>query len=309
MKPWASTLCVLALAVTTATAAAIQVWPTPKQVELHGDGKLALLTLGENQMFSVEMSSRGLATSVYLQAAVKRYQEIMRKKLGGADSDGFDGGSDVSKRDMGTPIARLQLFLNNDDALDEKLSRHTSYRYIVSVADGRAQAHAETIYGLMYALETLVQLAVPVQSKGQLSLALPHHDFTISDAPDYQWRGLMLDAGRRFFPPPLVENLMDTMAANKLNVLHLHASDHCRFGVESKLYPNLTQSLTGDYGGFYTQEDVKSLIEYGKARGIRIVPEFDIPGHSRGFRPLKSNGVEFCTDDESQSQLYGSDST
>ena len=61
---------------------------------------------------------------------------------------------------------------------------------------------------------------------------------SISDEPRFAHRGLMIDTGRRFFPVPLVENLLDTMAAIKLNVLHLHASDFCRWSVESKLYPN-----------------------------------------------------------------------
>ena len=69
----------------------------------------------------------------------------------------------------------------------------------------------------------------------------------------------MVDAGRRFFPMDTLIDLMTTMSANKLNVLHLHASDFCRFGVESKLFPNLTASLTGVKGGFYTQEDIKTL--------------------------------------------------
>ena len=101
-----------------------------------------------------------------------------------------------------------------------------------------------------------------------------HDTVSIADAPSFAWRGLMLDAGRRFFPVGAVLNLMDTMLAAKLNVLHLHASDECRFGVESKLYPNLTASLSGAFGGFYTQVDIKALIAEGGSRGIRVVPEF-----------------------------------
>lgn len=151
--------------------------------------------------------------------------------------------------------------------------------------------------------------------------------FCNAQEPEYTWRGLMIDSGRRFFPVPLVKNLMDTMAANKMNVLHLHASDHCRFGVESKNYPKLHTALTGIHKGYYTQEDVKDMIAYGKkngalripqtylstvvvsqasvwvrsfrylccAAGIRVVPEFDIPGHSRGFLPLECSSDD--TDD------------
>ena len=84
----------------------------------------------------------------------------------------------------------------------------------------------------------------------------------------------MIDSGRRFFPMDLVKNLMDTMAANKMNVLHLHASDMCRFGVESKLYPALHTKMTAPAEHFYSQDDIKDMIKYGKKNGIRVVPEF-----------------------------------
>ena len=63
-----------------------------------------------------------------------------------------------------------------------------------------------------------------------------------------------------------------------MNVLHLHASDMCRFGVESKTFPELTAALTGIHAGFYTQQDIKDMIAYGTKLGIRVVPEFDMPG-------------------------------
>lgn len=74
--------------------------------------------------------------------------------------------------------------------------------------------------------------------------------------------------------------------------------------MESKLYPNLTAALTGIRGGFYTQDDVREMIAFGKSNGIRVVPEFDLPGHSRGYLPIEGQ-VEFCTDLPDRSQLYG----
>ena len=153
----------------------------------------------------------------------------------------------------------------------------------------------------MYGMESLVQLADHVTG------VLPHSTVTLTDTAQYNWRGLMIDSGRRFFPVDLVKNLLDTMAAVKMNVLHLHASDMCRFGVESKLHPELTESLTGIKAGYYSQDDIAELEAYANSKGIRLVPEFDVPGHSRGFRPIQ--GIDFCTTDDSQSQLYGSNAT
>ena len=68
------------------------------------------------------------------------------------------------------------------------------------------------------------------------------------------------------------------MAAVKLNVLHFHLSDQCRFAVQSRLFPQLTAKLTGIQAGHYTQDEVKELVQYAKDRGIRVIPEFDLPG-------------------------------
>ncbi len=124
---------------------------------------------------------------------------------------------------------------------------------------------------------------------------------TISDAPRYAWRGLMIDVSRHFLAIADLETMIDAMALHKLNVLHLHLTDDQGWRVEIKGYPRLTevggfraQSLIGqmqgtdpaDYrfdgerhGGFYTQDQLRGLVEYARHRGVMIVPEIDLPGH------------------------------
>jgi hexosaminidase len=155
----------------------------------------------------------------------------------------------------------------------------------------------------MRGLETFSQL-VTMNSQKQYGVAgVP---VSIKDKPTYSHRGLMIDSGRRFVPLVTVKKIMDGMVASKLNVLHLHASDHCRFAVESKLYPALTAGLVGDQAGFYTQDDVKAMVSYAGDRMIRVVPEFDFPGHSKGLAPLgKTGDLKFCTPvSQNASQLY-----
>ena len=180
-------------------------------------------------------------------------------------------------------------------------SRRTCYNYTLAIRGSppTAEIASCSVFGAAYALEGLTQLLA--QGGGT---QLPHDTISVRDAPAYNWRGLMIDTGRRFFPMPLVKNLLDTMAAVKLNVLHLHASDHCRFAVESKVYPNLTASLMGIHAGHYTQADIAEMISYAADRGVRVVPEFDVPGHARGLLPLEAEGVRFCTSDPHRSQLY-----
>ena len=118
-------------------------------------------------------------------------------------------------------LSTLDLVLNGNHS-QQHPSLETDYSYQIIVKNNRATASAASEYGLMYALESFTQL---IEETG----TLPGNNIHINDAPAYKWRGLMIDTGRRFVPLSTVLNLLDTMAAVKLNVLHLHASDMCRF--------------------------------------------------------------------------------
>jgi hexosaminidase len=113
----------------------------------------------------------------------------------------------------------------------------------------------------------------------------------IEDHPRFPWRGLMLDSARHWMPLEVVKRNLDAMAAVKLNVFHWHLSDDQGFRVESKRFPKLHQE--GSDGLFYTQEEIRGVVAYARDRGIRVVPEFDIPGHTTawlvGYPELGSN--------------------
>jgi len=202
----------------------------------------------------------------------------------------------------GSSSPLLGAYLNVSSS-SETLSASTdvSYTLDASPTSDYVTIASKTVFGAMMGLTSLRQL---VARGGGFSV--PHDELHISDAPDWPHRGIMIDSGRRFFPVPLVKNLIDTMSLLKMSLLHLHVSDECRFGIESKLFPNLTSRLVGDYGGFYTQDDIRALVAYGLARGIRIMLEMDIPGHSRGLLPLAGYGAVFCDPtDATCSQMYG----
>jgi hexosaminidase len=126
--------------------------------------------------------------------------------------------------------------------------------------------------GILHGLETVLQL---VESDPQ-GWVLPQ--VRIDDARRFAWRGLMIDVSRHFMPLDAIKRNVDGMAAVKLNVLHLHLSDDEGFRVESKRCPRLTR-LASD-GLFYTQAQMRELIAYARDRGVRVVPEFDVPGHA-----------------------------
>jgi hexosaminidase len=103
----------------------------------------------------------------------------------------------------------------------------------------------------------------------------------IEDAPRFPWRGLMLDVSRHWMPMEVVLRNLDAMAAVKLNVFHWHLSDDQGFRVESRRFPRLQQ--LGSDGHFYTQDEVRRVVEYARDRGIRVIPEFDMPGHTTSW--------------------------
>eukprot|EP00911_Craspedida_sp_UC1_P002689 UC1_evm1s1975 len=296
------------LALSSATSAiSSPVWPPPQSMQQNGPPRAL------SPDFRVKSVGR---KSMRLSAAISRHiqlvKELQRQKLQQLQQQQQQhthGRGDEQTELRVQPIDTLVIQLASTD---ETLHVGTVYNYTLryNTSSSTAMVTAHGVYGAMYALETFSQLllvndtaARPSNGDGDDMLRLVASAVEIIDGPQYAWRGLMIDSGRRFFPVDLVKNLIDTMAANKLNVLHLHASDHCRFGVESKKYPQLTSSLTGVLGGFYTQTDVAEMIAYAKDRGVRVVPEFDIPGHSRGFLPLEGE-LKFCTDSATRSQLY-----
>jgi hexosaminidase len=104
---------------------------------------------------------------------------------------------------------------------------------------------------------------------------------TIDDQPRFPWRGLMIDVGRHFMPVPVIERNLDGMEAVKLNVFHWHLSENQGFRAESKKFPLLQEK--GSDGLYYTQDQIRQVIQYARDRGIRVVPEFDMPCHTTSW--------------------------
>jgi hexosaminidase len=147
--------------------------------------------------------------------------------------------------------------------------------YTLEVTSSGAKLHANTSLGTLRGLQTFLQL-VNITKDGFAATAV-----TIQDQPRFPWRGLMIDVSRHFIPMEVVKRNVDGMEAVKLNVLHWHLSDNEGFRVESKKFPKLQGD--GSDGLYYTQEEIRDLIAYARDRGIRVVPEFDMPGHSTAW--------------------------
>lgn len=155
----------------------------------------------------------------------------------------------------------------------QALGEDESYR--LDISNSGAQLNAPTTLGVMRGLQTFLQL---VQTAGA-GFAVPV--VSIEDSPRFPWRGLMIDVGRHFIPLDVLKRNLDGMAAVKLNVFHWHLSENQGFRVESKKFPKL-QGMGSD-GLYYTQDEVRGVISYARERGIRVVPEFDMPGHATAW--------------------------
>lgn len=210
--------------------------------------------------------SFGQTHDARLEAAVKRAIIRLDRTCGG----------DVlrSTVDHPTPVhASLEINVAGGGEPVQTLAEDESYRLVITPEAGTLTAANDV--GAMHGLETLLQLATDEHG------ACVFPAVTISDTPRFRWRGLMLDTSRHFEPLHVIERTLDGMAAAKLNVFHWHLSDEQGFRAEIKRFPKLTQ--VSSEGEFYTQDGMREIVAYARSRGIRVVPEFDMPGHATSW--------------------------
>ena len=155
--------------------------------------------------------------------------------------------------------------------------------YELTVDENQIKIVANKPAGIFYGIQTLRQIIADKNDNA------PRDEWeiatgTITDHPEYKWRGSMLDVARHFFKVEDVKRYIDLLSYYKLNILHLHLSDDQGWRIEIKSWPNLTaiggqSQVGGGKGGFYTQEQYKDIVAYAQSRFITIVPEIDLPGH------------------------------
>jgi len=171
--------------------------------------------------------------------------------------------------------AKATLVVHTDHASKEIQELGEDESYSLEVTATGAKLNAANPLGVLRGLQTFLQL-VEVTPGGFAAPAV-----TIEDQPRFPWRGLMIDVSRHFIPLGVLKRNLDGMEAVKMNVFHWHLSENQGFRVESKKFPKLHE--LGSDGLYYTQEEIHDFIIYARDRGIRVVPEFDMPGHSTAW--------------------------
>ena len=173
------------------------------------------------------------------------------------------------------PSAKAHFVISVDGPGEAIQSAGENESYSLTITPQDVHLSAATDVGAMRGLATLAQL---VQNDGQRYF-LPA--VSIDDSPRFRWRGLMIDCSRHFEPISVIERTLDGMEAVKLNVFHWHLTDDQGFRIQSRVFPLLTQD--GSNGRYYTQQQAKEIVAYARNRGIRVVPEFDMPGHTSSW--------------------------
>src|SRR5450432_3732636 len=226
----------------------------PAKVQL-GSGSLKM-----DAGFTVALAGH---TNARLTAAVERFTERLTKQTGLL----------IAAKPVNGATGTLVVHTDRDSKPVQEVGEDESYA--LEVTSTGATLTAPTDLGALHGLQTFLQL-VSVSPDGFAAPAV-----SITDTPRFPWRGLMIDTARHFIPLEILRRNIDGMEAVKMNVFHWHLSENQGFRVESKKFPKL-HSMGSD-GFYYTQDEIRGLIGYARERGIRVVPEFDVPGHSTSW--------------------------
>ena len=247
---------------------ATSVWPMPSS-----------MTAGSNVVYmpydgfffqTVDRKSGGEVQSYTLQQAYERYNNLIFAEH-------------YSNETLVGPALSAKVTVIVDDTSEAypQLETDESYEiYIPSSSNGAIQLTSGSIYGALRALETLSQIIFYDFETGHYKITSA--PISITDTPRFLHRGILLDTARHFEPVSAIERLIDAMSYSKFNVLHWHVVDTQSFPFQSRTYPKLWD------GAFsaserYRQEEAAQIVEYGRLRGIKVMIEFDVPGHAAAW--------------------------
>ena len=180
------------------------------------------------------------------------------------------------------------------DDLDETLVDVVDESYALQVSSAGVALSAPTVWGARHGLDSLAQLV-----RGE---HVRHA--RVADRPEYAYRGLMVSPGQRFMTMGLLKTHLDAMEIARMNVLHFHLSEFCAFRVESRAFPELAANLSGGLNaGFYSWADIRALVSEAKQRGIRVIPEYDVPGH-QGRNAGLLRDLQWCSKRPPEASQY-----
>jgi hexosaminidase len=230
-------------------------WPAPK----------SFTTGTTNITVSSGFKFTGVGSIPTLVKAIARYQDLT-----------FPHPTDAATDSPKADLTSLDITVADTDESHPQYGTDESYTLGVG-SSGQATLKAATIYGAMRGLETFSQLVL--YDFDTMSYNIQNGPWSINDAPRFQHRGLMIDSARHYDTLASVRGIVDSLSYAKCNVLHWHMSDSQSFPFQSKTHPKMWEGAYSPQEK-YTQADIAEMVEYARLRGIRVMVEFDMPGHA-----------------------------
>lgn len=267
-------------------------WPLPQKVQIS---EISFKLSGTSfRIVDAKESSAGPSCTL-LQSAYRRYYEYM---FGGAKKQW--GGK--NRRADPSDLTELHVWITSPDSECDGYPNVTSDEsYELTVDQPFAVLKAPKVWGALHGLETFSQL-VYEDEYGAKNI----NSSNISDFPRFAHRGVLLDSSRHFLPIKVILANLETMAMNKFNVFHWHIVDEQAFPYLSRTFPQLSQQgAYHPYTHVYTPADVKMVIEFARLRGIRVIPEFDTPGHTLSWGKGQTDLLTPCFSGSTPSGTFG----
>lgn len=256
-------------------------WPLPSDVS----NGATTVVLGPD--FAISTAAGGSSSSPTLATAVQRYQQQVVGMHTANPEAGQKGGGPV--------LRKLVVQVFNFDATYPQLNTavgNEAYTLTIPANGSAATISAGTIWGAMHGMESFSQL-VRFNFTGEV-YSIANAPWVLHDSPRFAHRGLMIDVSRHWQPLASIRSMIDSLAYAKMNVLHMHASDEQSFPMQIKSYPKLWDAAWSSQER-YTQADIASLVEYARVRAIRVMVEFDVPGHSKAICQSYPEACTTCT--------------
>eukprot|EP01084_Bolivina_argentea_P232458 391791_1 len=236
------------------------IWPLPMEYSVSNE-----LSVSVSNSFTMKQTN---SNSTIITNAINRYMKLI-----------FPHKPDNSAPPNTNPISILNINIA-DGGSNTKLQYGMDESYQLQFPNNanEGQLNSKTVWGALRGIETLSQIILYNYTAGYYQ----SYTVDINDAPRFKWRGMLVDTSRHFESVSTIKNVIDSLSYAKYNTLHWHIIDSPSFPYQCKIYDKLWNGAFNEYDR-YSQNDVKEIIDYGYERGIRIVPEFDVPGHSHSW--------------------------
>ncbi|XP_001368242.3 beta-hexosaminidase subunit beta [Monodelphis domestica] len=228
-----------------------------------------------------------------LQDAFRRYHQYVF---------GYSENPDVSRMSssVGTEIQKLLVVITSDSECNAypNITSDESYKLVVQASV--AVLEARKVWGALRGLETFSQL-VYRDSYGAYVI----NETEVTDFPRFPFRGILIDTSRHYLPLKTILMTLDAMAFNKFNVLHWHIVDDNSFPYQSMAFPELSGKGAFSHAHVYTHTDIRHVLDYARLRGIRVIPEFDSPGHTNAWGKGQENLLTACYAGSQKTGFFG----